>query len=57
MCNVLIYDIPFGIRVFMHRDFFGLEANWERVKLRQVRLYTKLLKMLSGKLILYNIRY
>lgn len=27
MCNVLIYDIPFGIRVFMHRDGVIREAK------------------------------
>lgn len=28
MCNVLIYDIPFGIRVFMHRDGVIREAKY-----------------------------
>lgn len=28
MCNVLIYDIPFGIRVLMHRDGVIREAKY-----------------------------
>lgn len=34
----------------MSNIFFGLEANWERVKLRQVRLYTEYKEILEKSL-------